>query len=181
MIQKYTLDPNSRELIIRVEMHNSGSVILRDLQYARGLDPDQDRPDHSFNTLNRKGHSYFPPAPGKVVDVSPNNIAWAEGRNTRLSVALYSVDPASHDTCISSNWTVVPTDILNQDCGLSPQPIYDRIAEDHVLNYSDSTINIAFKLGDLRPGNTKVLSYKYLFDKSKRRKLVANPFPANTL
>lgn len=169
IIQKYTLDPNSREIIVRVEMRNDGWRVLDNLQYARGLDPDQDRPS-TFNTLNRKGHSFFPSSSGKVIDVSPNNIAWAEGKKSLLSVALYSVDPVKHNTCISQYWTVVPSDILSQNCGSSPQPVYDRPNNIFGFNYSDSTINIAFSVGNLYPGRTKIFSYKYLFDKSMLKK-----------
>lgn len=169
--QKYTLDPNSREIIVRVEAHNAGLVELNNIQYARGLDPDQDFPA-THSTLNRIGHSFFPsPATitGRVVDVSPNNIAWSEGKNTQLSVALYSVDPVKHNTCISPLWTTEPSEILSRKCGLLSQPIYDRPQGIFGSDYSDSTINIAFSIGDLKVGEKKVFSYKYLFDKSKKR------------
>ncbi len=164
MKQKYTLDPNSREIIVRVEMQNTGHGILQGITYARGLDPDQDIPT-TFNTVNRKGHSYF--FPGSPVHVKPANIVWASGKNSKLSVALYSVDPVGHDTCVSRTWTTNPMDILSQNCG-SPQPVYDAPAGLYGFDYSDSTINIAFKVGRLAPKEKKVFSFKYLFDKERK-------------
>lgn len=169
--QKYTLDPNSREIIIRVEIKNSGDVVLNDIAYARGMDPDQDRPSGSFSTINRKGHTYYGPFPAQPIHVEPQNIAWASGKNSKLSIALYSVDPVYHDTCISNMWTTNPIDILNQSCnGGAGQPIYDIPGSSFSsLNYSDSTINIAFKIGQLKPKETAVFSFKYLFDQEKKR------------
>ena len=115
------------------------------------------------------------PFPGKPVHVEPDNIAWASGKNG-LSVALYSVDPVTHNTCISRTWTTDPIEILNQDCGLAQQPVYDALNGTFSFDYSDSTINIAFKIGDLAPKETKVFSFKYLFDNQKRR-IVPIPMP----
>jgi len=162
--QKYTLDPNSREIIVRVEMQNTGYGVLEGITYARGLDPDQDRP-RTYQTVNRKGHSYF--FPGSPIHVKPANIVRASGRYSQLSVALYSVDPVGHDTCVSRSWTTDPLDILSQNCG-NPQPVYDAPAGLYGFNYSDSTINIAFKVGRLAPKEKKVFSFKYLFDKEQR-------------
>ncbi|VAW45210.1 hypothetical protein MNBD_GAMMA04-1917 [hydrothermal vent metagenome] len=172
MIQKYTLDPNSKEIIVRVEMTNVGQVTLDGITYARGLDPDQDRPTGSYSTLNRKGYTYYGPHPAQPVRVEPNNIAWALGKDSKLSVALYSVDPIYHNTCISNTWTTDPNIILNQRC--NDKPIY---VKKHFLNYSDSTINIAFKIGALKPNETKVFSFKYLFNKEKKRFLSELPRP----
>lgn len=177
--QKYTLDPNSREIIIRVEMKNTGRVSIDGITYGRGLDPDQDiASGGGYATLNRKGHTYFGPFPAQPVDVEPQNIAWASGKNSKLSVALYSVDPVYHDTCISNSWTVDPIVILNQACNYNnpSQPIYDRINNLYISDYSDSTINIAFKIGTLRPNESKVFSFKYLFDQEKRR-IIKPDFP----
>lgn len=178
MTQKYTLDPNSREIIVRVEMKNTGKVSLDEITYARGLDPDQDRTFGSFSTINRKGHTYFGPFPALPVDVEPKNIAWASGKSSKLSVALYSVDPVKHDTCISNTWTTDPYVILGQFCNYnSPsQPIYDRIIGSFLSDYSDSTINIAFNIGGLEPNETKVFSFKYLFDQEKKR--IIRPIPS---
>lgn len=163
--QKYTLDPKSREIIIRVELQNIGKVAIGDIAYSRGLDPDQDIPG-TFNTINKKGHSYF--SGGSPVHVKPFNIAWASGKSSKLGVGLYTVDPVDHDTCISRTWTTNPYDVLAQTCG-NPQPIYDYPLGLFGSNYSDSTINLAFKVGSLAPTQTKVFSFKYLFDKARKR------------
>ncbi|VAW45836.1 hypothetical protein MNBD_GAMMA04-136 [hydrothermal vent metagenome] len=173
--QKYTVDPNSREIIVRVEMKNTGYRTLKNVTYARGLDPDQNRPN-TFKTVNRKGHTYYYPSPGQSVRVDPNNIAWASGKKG-LSVALYSVDPVGHNTCISSTWTTDPINILNQDCGLPQQPIHNPPM--YSFDYSDSTINIAFKLGSLKPQETRVFSFKYLFNQERPR--IIGPIPIKPL
>ena len=165
MTQKYTVDPHSRDIIVRVEMHNTGQLVLSDLMYARGLDPDQQRPNNPFATLNRIGHRYFAPTTGgPAIEVHPDNIAWASGIKG-LSVALYSVDPMAHKACISSTWTVDPSDVLNLTCG-APQPVYDPPSL-FGYDYSDSTINMAFNLGHLQVGEKKVFSFKYLFNQRK--------------
>ncbi|MCF6323445.1 MAG: hypothetical protein L3J89_03830 [Gammaproteobacteria bacterium] len=170
--QKYTLDPNSREIIVRVEMQNTGYGMLQGISYARGIDPDQDIPT-TYHTVNRKGHSYF--FPGSPVHVKPANMVWASGKYSKLSIALYSVDPVGHDTCVSRTWTTDPIDILSQNCG-DPQPVFDIPAGLYGFDYSDSTINIAFKVGKLAPKEKKVFSFKYLFDK-ERKYVIPYPKP----
>ncbi|MCF6254317.1 MAG: hypothetical protein L3J38_06160, partial [Thiomicrorhabdus sp.] len=172
IIQKYTIDPNSREIIVRVEMKNTGHRTLKNVTYARGLDPDQNRPN-TFNTVNRIGHTYYNSPFGQPIRVEPSNIAWASGKKG-LSIALYSVDPVAHNTCISSTWTTNPIDILNRDCGLAQQPIHKPPI--YSVDYSDSTINIAFKIGYLKPQETRVFSFKYLFNEEKRR-VIPGPGP----
>jgi len=144
--QKYTIDPTAREIIIRVEMYNAGNKPINDLYYARGLDPDQDRPN-TFKTLNLRGGNFSELAP-----IAPNNLVQAYGYKSELSVALYSVDPIPHNTCISNpSWTMNPIDIYTA-CPVN-------------YNYGDSTINIGFNLGTLKPKERKVFSFKYLFEK----------------
>ncbi|MCK5889465.1 MAG: hypothetical protein KAG19_05935 [Methylococcales bacterium] len=170
MTQKYTLDPNSREIIVNVEMHNTGANAFPDLMYARGLDADVDLSSHgTYHTLNRIGHRFL--SSGPAIDVSPDNIAWAEGVKSHLFVALYSVDPVAHKTCINSTWgtgPITPDRIWSHDCGLFAQPVYDQIAGFSGSDYSDSTINMAFKVGHLNVGEKKSFSFKYLFGKSKK-------------
>jgi len=143
--QKYTLDPNAKEIILRVEMLNIGWLPINDLYYARGLDPDQDRPSGSFSTFNKKGGTFG------GLPISPTHLVQAVGVKTKLAVALYSVDEEQHDTCIHPSWGMEPTNII--PC-TSASPIT-----------TDATINIAFKLGSLYPGQKKVFSFKYLFEK----------------
>jgi len=85
--QKYTVDPNSREIIVRVEMKNTGSKTLENVTYARGLDPDQDQPN-TFHTLNKRGHTYYP-ASGKPVHIAPDNIAWASGKKRVVCCTVF--------------------------------------------------------------------------------------------
>ncbi len=80
----------------------------------------------TFSTLNRKGYTF--PIGVVPITVSPQNIVWAEGRNSKLGVALYSIDPVKHDTRISSVWTTNPAVILSPTCG-------------QALNYADDSIN----------------------------------------
>lgn len=176
--QKYSLDPDAREIVIRTEVRNTGNLAIKNVKMARGLDPDQDISSSSsstFSTLNYKGYSFYYPAPARTLHVSPENIVLNEGINSRLWVALYSIDPVKHDTCISSSWTVNPSDILNQTCGLSTQPIYDESRKLLKPNYSDSTINIAFDLGTLSPGQSKVFSYRYMFGLVSKGRSLEDP------
>jgi len=152
IIQKYTLDPNSRELIVRVEVQNLGKSTVKDLYYARGIDPDQERPV-TFHTWNRRG-GYFGHLP-----ILSQNIAQALGYRSQLAMGIYSVDPMAHNTCISRSWTVNPMDIYHSQKSCESAKKSDQI------NYSDSTINIAFKLGTLKTEETKVFSFKYLLEK----------------
>jgi len=153
IIQKYTVDPTGREIIIRVEMYNSGEKPIEKLYYARGLDPDQDIP-LTFSTLNIRGGIFSGLAP-----IDKNNIVQANGIYSKLSVALYSVDPIAHNTCISPSWIMDPQKIFLNRCydyNSTPTPNY---------NHKDSTINIGFNLETLKPGEKKVFSFKYLFQK----------------
>jgi hypothetical protein len=146
IVQKYTLDPNSKEIIIRVEMSNIGWLPIHDLYYARGLDPDPDIQTYgSFGTYNQKGGDFG------TLAVSPQNLVQATGTYSKLAVGLYSVDDMKHNTCISSYWSMEPTDTIS--CTTPNQP------------YADHTIGIAFELDSLYPGQKKVFSFKYLFEK----------------
>ena len=162
IIQKYTLDPNSRELIVRVEVQNLGKGTIKDLYYARGLDPDQDRPV-TFHTWNRRG-GYFGNLP-----ILSRNIAQAFGYKTKqLAIGVYSVDPMAHNTCISRAWTTNPIDIYHSQKSCESAKKSDQI------NYSDSTINIAFRLGTLKTKETKVFSFKYLLEQRKHKEVIKN-------
>lgn len=152
--QKYTIDPNSKEIIIRVIMENTGMQSIKDIKYSRGLDPDQDMPS-TYSTLNQRGHHYPP-----NVHVKAENIAFAVGKETNYSVALYSVDPLKHNTCISQNWSNNPNYILSDKCR-----VYPNAQTYPSMNYSDSTINIGFDVGTLSPREKKVFTFKYLFNK----------------
>ena len=159
IVQKYTVDPNSREIIVRVEMYNPGEVTLKDLYYARGLNPNQDKTSsniypYSYYTLNMRGGRFG------GLSINSNNIAQGIGINSKLAVALYSVDPIKHNTCISRwGWTTNPQQIAlnsSSSCNNMYYPIY-----------SNSSINIGFSLGELKPKEKKVFSFKYLFEKRK--------------
>jgi hypothetical protein len=163
--QKYSLDPNASEIVMRTEMENTGKNSIKNIQFARGLDPDQDYDGYGeFRTVNHIGHTfnYGFGIPNVVVD--PDHIAWAGGKNTKLFTALYSVDPVTHKTCISDTWTTVPNNILNAICGVAQVPSPGVI-------YSDATINIAFKVGALNPGQSRVFSYRYLFGKTAKPRI----------
>ncbi len=153
MTQKYTVDPNSREIIVRVEMYNPSRVTLRNLYYARGLNPNQDGRNniyYPYHTLNIKGGHFG------GLSINSNNIAQGIGINSNLAVALYSVDPIRHNTCISRRWTTNP-----QAIALNSSPLCDNPS----VSYSDSTINIGFYVGNLYPKQKRVFSFKYLFEK----------------
>ena len=152
--QEYTLDPNSRELIVRVEFQNKGKHTIKELLYARGIDPDQDRPT-TFNTFNKRGGSFG------YLPISPENIVQAVGLKSKLAIGLYSVDPIKHNTCVSRRWTMNPQHIfsLTGSCALSSRPIA----------IADSTINMAFNLGQLRADEKKVVLFKYLFEQKRKR------------
>lgn len=156
IVQKYTLDPNSKELILRVELSNVGKSSINNLYYARGLDPDQDIGSSSstYQTYNQKGGFFG------GLKVSTENLVQAIGITTKLAVGLYSVDEIAHDTCVKPSWSMSPIGIIS-----CMPPLYTN------LN-SDSTINIAFNLGTLHPREKKVFSFKYLFEKKKKRKRV---------
>jgi len=159
IIQKYTLDPNSRELIVRVEIQNLGEEI-RDLYYARGIDPDQDidleLDDYgTFRTWNRRG-GYFGHLP-----ILSKNIAQAVGCRTQLAIGIYSVDPIAHNTCVSRNWTTHPIDIYRSQNSCASAQYSDQ------MSYSDYTINMAFRVGTLKTKEKKVFSFKYLLEQKR--------------
>jgi len=155
LTQKYTVDPNAREIIVRVEMRNVGEKPIEKLHYARGIDPNQDA--HTYNTHythNTRGGSFG----GLAIDVE--NIVQATGKKTLLALGLYSVDKEAHNTCISAAWTIDAVAIYNRDYAVCT-------TKD---SYFDATINLGFKLGSLNPRETKVFSFKYLFDVTKPTK-----------
>jgi len=146
--QEYTLDPNSREIIIRVELYNRGKSAIEKLFYARGIDPDQDRPT-TYNTFNLRGGSFA------NLTVAPENLVQATGLKNKLrTIGLYSVDPIKHNTCVSTDWITNPMDIYFCDANLPS-------------SLSDNTINISFYLETLKSGEKKMLLFKYLFENKK--------------
>ena len=154
--QKYTIDPTAREIIVRVEVYNAGGNPIERLYYARGIDPDQDIP-LTFATLNMRGGTF-----GGLAPIAKKNIVQANGIHSKLSVALYSVDPIVHNTCISPSWTMNPVAISS----MLPNPSCPVNS-----NYGDSTINIGFNLGTLMPKQKKVFSFKYLFEKRAKGRI----------
>ena len=157
MTQKYTVDPNAKEIIVRVEMKNIGKKTIKKLHYARGIDPNQDTHTHNTHyTHNTRGGSFG----GLAIDAE--NIVHATGTKSDLALALYSVDKNAHNTCISAAWTQDAEAIYNRNYAVCT-------TKD---TYFDATINLGFKLGSLKPSQTKVFSFKYLFDVTKPTKPV---------
>jgi hypothetical protein len=162
--QEYTLDPLSNSLKIRVVMTNKGEKTIKNIKYARGLDPDPDFIGFSrFETLNRRGYSFIK----YPVTISPKDIAWSIGQKSHKMVSLYSVDPIKHNTCISPHWTVVPSNILANISPFCIQPTKNKKFGNN-YSYGDYTINIAFDVGSLKPQEVKVILLKYIFDKPEK-------------
>lgn len=174
--QKYSLDPDAREIIMRTEIINTGSAPIGGIKFARGIDPDQDMPN-TFKTWNKKGFVFtpnpypslggLPPSTVSFPDftllpvtysVAPENIVWAVGEKSRLFIALYSIDPVTHNTCVSPIWTTNPSDIISGSPSSCVAP-----------SFNDSTINMGFDVGTLGVGETKVFSYRYMFKDTRKR------------
>ena len=116
---------------------------LSSLQFLRSLDPDPDVNTYgSYVTQNGRGN------PDK--DLAANDWVHAEGAQTGLTIGLYSNSSVTHNTGVSSGWSMDPAFYL---------------AGNNNGN-GDYTIGLAFDIGTLLAGQSVTLDYFYIMGES---------------
>lgn len=124
---------------------------LVDLQFLRAIDPDQDHTTYgTYSTMNSRGFD----ANGDgdyddTGDVSQEDLVYAEGEHTGLSIGLLSNSPYGHNTGVTDIfWSIDPQDYLSGT--------YD--------GNGDNAIGLAFELGTLNVGERVTFNYSYVFE-----------------
>ena len=165
MKQLYVLEPDSTNLKIQVYLTNITKNVLHNVKYARVLDPDPDvDAGGSYSTKNRLGLTVN--IDDKNVTISPKNIAYAVGSKTGMPVGVYTFDNKyKHNAVISPSWTKDPDVILKGGCN------GDGDVNATHCSSGDDAIGLAFNIGDLKPGETKVINLGYLFGTSLKKAL----------
>jgi hypothetical protein len=163
MRQLYVLEPDSTNLKIQVYITNMTENKLHNVKYARVLDPDPDvDAGGSYATKNQLGLTVN--IDDKNISISPTNIAYAIGTKTGMPVGLYTFDNKyKHNVVISPSWTKDPDIILKGGCD------GDGDVNATSCSKGDYTIGLAFNIGDLKPGETKVINLGYLFGTSLKK------------
>jgi hypothetical protein len=149
---RYTFSDASQYLKIRTTL--SATQNLTGVQFLRSFDPDQDNTSTiSGSTPNTTNSLGFTTSSGRNVPSSDAAVA-AGAVRPDLKVILYSNSPVHHQAGISmsSSWVTDPNYYLSTERTGSAS--------------GDSTINMAFQVGDLANGASIDLVYYYLFTNS---------------
>lgn len=158
--QLYTLVPGSTTLNIQVYLTNISDQTLKDVKYARFLDPDPDNLVYGdYYTKNQLGLNIE--TPDGNITLPSQNIAYALGAKTNMPVGLFTFDEKyEHNAVISPIWTKDPDKILLGGC--------DGDGDENATScsYGDYAIGMAFKVNEIMPGETVVLNLGYLFGNS---------------
>lgn len=123
---------NSTTIRYEITFENTGPSPLSDVVYAVGLDPDQeaDIPPFDFATLN---------------SIPDGDTVIATGATYGDWIRIYSNDRLDHVPSVDEGWNTDPYFLLNM-------PPND--------GDGDNTINMAFAIGDLAPGQVVNFGYE---------------------
>lgn len=135
--QTYTLGASDQVIAIDVSVRNTTASTIYGVKYARGIDPDVDSPLGTSATHNNRG------ADG----IDADDIILGTGPKSGRVIGLYTNSGITHNTAVSPGWSTDPATLLSGSSN----------------NSADSTINLAFDLGDLAAGQTKNFSLAYVF------------------
>jgi hypothetical protein len=133
-------------LAYNVQLQNTTGATLNNVAYSTGVDPDQDVYfDNNYQTAN---------------NITSRNYLYATGNATAWTIAIANT---------SSTYTPTGTYIYNGgwDNGSDMSPYNTEYGfffggGGNVANYEDDTLNMAWQLGDLAPGQTVDLTYDYV-------------------
>jgi hypothetical protein len=114
---------------------------LTSTKFLRFIDPDQDQPEGTFDTVNTRGLL------GSLSYPENNIVCGAGPIRTSLRVCLYSESLVTHNTGVSAPWTQNPSHYL---AGTND-------------GNGDYAIGLGFNTGNLSTGQSKIFKYSYLF------------------
>ncbi len=123
---------NDTTIRYAITFENTGTSPLTDVVYAVGVDPDQEEGliPFLFDTLNSI------PDGNTVIATGPNFGDW---------IRIFSNDPLSHEPSVSFAWDT------------DPYLLYNTPPND---GDGDNTINMAFRIGDMAPGQQVTFGYE---------------------
>ncbi len=153
--QTYTLGATDQVIAIDVSVRNTTASTIYGVKYARGIDPDVDAPLGTSATYNNRG----------AEGIDADDIILGTGPRSGRVIGLYTNSTIAHNTAVSPGWSTDPATLLSGSSN----------------NHADSTINLAFDLGDLAAGQAKNFSLAYVFAASaaKLAESVAQVPPSN--
>jgi hypothetical protein len=114
-----------------VKITNTGGVALTDVVYARGLDPDQDVYANGGYSTNNT--------------IASGDLVYASAPITDWTIGIFSSSPYLHVPSIRADWSSDPYSLLT--------PTND--------GDGDYTINMAFDIGTLAPGQSADIFFQY--------------------
>lgn len=143
LTNSYFFNVNDQRILIQTRI--TALAELTNAAFARSEDPDPDVNTYgSYDTNNQRGNSLF----------SVADFIGAAGASTGLTIALLNGDgnPADHNTAIGSG------------CCSNQDPYYNLTGGAGLLtSTADDSINMAWRLGDLKADESVLLSYYYVF------------------
>jgi hypothetical protein len=135
--QALWFSPGEKSVHFLVTLTNNGSQTLNDVVYARGFDPDQDRPRFATGDTQNS-----------LVGTTPH----AYGPNTELDIAIADLTGGGTASADLS-WSEDPYWLL-RGFGSPPSDFGEN----------DATINMAWGLGDMVAGAVKTIQWDYVLD-----------------
>lgn len=139
---KYSLE--KEKLNITTKITNLTENILQNIYFSRGLDPDIDVGEHDdTKTENIRGYN----------GSNPKDFIYSKGAKTGLPIGLYSISEVLHNTSLFPFGH-------EQQTSMDAEALFNGVKAGKKID--DSIINIAFKIEQLQPNETKKLEYKYM-------------------
>jgi len=140
---KYSLE--GKKLNITTKITNLTDDILQNIYFARGLDPDIDNVGDGGDatTENIRGYN----------GSNPNDFVYSKSVKSGSPIGLYSTSEVPHNTSLF-------TFDDNEKNSMDAEDFFNGVEKGNRVD--DSIINIAFKIEQLQPNETKKLEYKYM-------------------
>ena len=158
IVQTVRFHEDNLFFVIRAVMTNTGTTTLSSLEYMRSVDPDPEQAltGGTFSTDNyvlfQPPHAEADPdVPARPGDNTAKALVVAKGLDFGITLGLGAVDPRA---------TVSTEGFANRN----PDAIIDSpvMPEEATPNRADEAISLAYRLGDLAPGQSVTVEYVYV-------------------
>jgi len=152
------VDTLGSAVVVTVYFYNIGAGLIPAVYYWRSCDPDNDEtwPGGGFATNNVINFQNVTiPNPDHKVEVT------ATGLSATLPPLTLCTKDCRAVACIYNAWPLT----VGQDLGAIWNQTYGGAFYDvGTVHYGDIAIGVVWKIGDLNPGDSAVISYSYVFN-----------------
>lgn len=171
--QTVHFDVNDKFFVINVVLTNTGTTTISGLKYLRSVDPDQEAGSPVNGTSGAtKNYVAFQPPRGTQSAFPLGNtnkaLVVAKGPTKGVTLGLGAIDSRARVaySTVNNNYTVRdPLGVLQLGTNVDGVVMADTARAETPLTV-DGAISLAFDLGDVPAGQSKVIDYVYLVNVS---------------